>query len=37
MGPLEHMKNSIPNINCENSHVGNESESHKNRGKKECK
>ena len=39
VGPLdcEHMTSLIPNMDCENNHVGSESESHKNRGKKGCK
>ena len=32
LGPLDcdHMKSSIPNMDCENNHVGNESESCEN-------
>ena len=32
LGPLdcEHVKSPIPNVDCENNHVGNESKSHKN-------
>ena len=33
----EHVKSPIPNMYCENNHVGNESESRKNRGKRGCK
>ena len=33
----EHVKSPIPNMDYENNHVGNESESHKNRGKRGCK
>ena len=33
----EHVKIPIPNIDCENNHVSNESESHKDRDKKGCK
>ena len=36
LGPLdcEYVKSPIPNMVCENNHVGSESESSKNRGKK---
>ena len=39
LGPLdcEHMKSPIPNMDYENNHVGNKFESHKNKGKRECK
>ena len=39
LGPLncDHMKSLIPNTICENNHVGNESESRKNRDKRVCK
>ena len=38
LGPLdcEHVKSPIPNMDCENNHVGNELESHKNRGNRGC-
>ena len=36
LGPLncEYVKSPIPNMDCENNHVGNESESCKNRDKR---
>ena len=39
LGSLDykHMKSLIPNMDCENNHAGNESESLKNRGKSGCK
>ena len=30
----EYVKSPIPNMDCENNHVGNESKSRKNRGKR---
>ena len=39
LGPLEceHVKSPISNMNYENNYAGNESKSHKNRGKRGCK